>query len=67
MNTFILKAALGGTICIGAAGDEGMAGPKNGVCGGKQKFTLSPHSWKDKVPTYISITAPAVVRMASLK
>jgi len=45
-----------------AAGGEGMTGTEDYMGGGKQKFTLSPHNWKDIVPTCTSITAPAVAR-----
>jgi len=39
-----------------------MAGTEDGVGVGKQKSSLSLHSWKDKVPACTSITAPIVAR-----
>jgi len=55
-------AALGGTVCTGALGSEGLAGNGNGMGGGKQKSTIFPHNWKDIVPACTSITASAVAR-----
>jgi len=58
----VLRVASGGTVCTGASGDEGVAGNENGVGGGKQKSTRSPHSWKDIMPARTSIIIPAAAR-----
>jgi len=47
---------------MGAAGGGEVTGAGDGVGGGQQKSTLSPHIWKDMVPAYTSIFALAVAR-----
>jgi len=56
------RVASGGTVCTRASGEEKMTGNRDNVGGGKQKLTLSPHSWKDIIQARTSITAPAVAR-----
>jgi len=61
-KTIVPRVASGGTVCTWTSGEEGTIGNRDGVGGGKQKSTLSPHSWKDIMPARTSITAPAVAR-----
>ena len=61
-KTVVPRVASGGILCTWASGEEGMTGNRDDVGGGKQKLTLSPHSWKDIMPTRTSITAPTVAR-----
>jgi len=46
----------------GGSKRERIAGSRDGVGRGKQKFTLFLHNWKDKVSICISITALTVAR-----
>jgi len=59
-NTLILEIAPGWMVCIGIAKGGNIAATKDGVGGGKHKSTLSPHNWKDNVPTCTAITIFAV-------
>jgi len=59
-KTLILETTLGRTVCIGTAGGGELIGAEDGMGGGEQKSTLSPHIWKDMVPACMLISAPAV-------
>ena len=61
-KTSMLAKTSGGAIGTGAGGGGELASAEEGMGGGKQKFTLSPHIRKEKVPAYTSIFAPTVAR-----
>jgi len=61
-KTVVPIVALRGIVCTRASREQGMTGNRDGVGGGKQKLTLSPHIWKDIMLACTSITAPAVAR-----
>jgi len=61
-NTLIVEIVSGGTICTGISGGGKAADIADGGGWEKQKSTLFPQNWKDKVPACMSITTPAVAR-----
>jgi len=61
-KTLMLATTSAGTTGTGAAGGGEVADAEDGMGGGKQKSTISPHIRKDIVPTCTSISAPTVAR-----
>jgi len=61
-KTSMLAKTSGGTAGTDATGGREVTGAKDGISGGKQKSTLSPHIRKEIVPAYTSIFARAVAR-----